>query len=441
MKFIPHGYQRYAIERILSIKKLALFLDMGLGKTSVTLTAIDELIYNRFEVKRVLIIAPKRVAEDTWSRETEKWEHLRHLRISKVIGSEKQRFTALNVEADIYTINRENVEWLCDKVRWDFDMVVIDELSSFKNPSSRRFKSLRKMMPLVKRVVGLTGTPAPNGLLDLWSQIYLLDQGERLGTTVTAYRNRYFDPGRSNGHIVFSYVPKFGAEEKIYETVSDIAVSMKAKDWLELPERIMNIIPVTLPSEIKKSFNTFKREKILTQDITAANAAVLTNKLLQYSNGAIYDDNGNVQIIHDCKLDALGDLIESANGNSLLVFYAFRHDKDRIMQRYKARHLDTERDIADWNAGKIPVLLAHPASAGHGINLQDGGSTVVWFSLPFSLELYEQANARLHRQGQRKQVIIHHLICESTFDGSVLSLLGVKENRQEQLLSALKAIV
>jgi SNF2 family DNA or RNA helicase len=440
MKFSPHVYQRYAIERIMNVDRLALFLDMGLGKTSITLTAIEELIHDRFEVNRVLIIAPKRVAEDTWSREVEKWEHLRHLRVSKVLGSEKQRISGLLVSADIYTINRENVDWLCDWYGsdWDFDMVVIDELSSFKSPSSRRFKALRKVMPFVKRVVGLTGTPAPNGLLDLWSQIYLLDQGERLGRTVTEYRNRYFFPGQSNGHVVFSYVLKPGAEEKIYERIGDICVSMKAKDWLDLPERIDNEISVILPSTVSKQFREFKKERMLTEEITAANAAVLTNKLLQFSNGAIYDDNGNVEELHDCKLNVLGDLIEAANGNPLLVFYSYRHDKQRIMERYNARHLDTSSDIAEWNAGKIPVLLAHPASAGHGINLQDGGSTVVWFSLPFSLELYEQANARLHRQGQRKQVIIHHLICENTFDRAVYELLGKKEDRQEKLLAALK---
>lgn len=441
MKFIPHPYQRYAVDQILNVKKLALFLDMGLGKTSITLTAIEELMCNRFDIHRVLIIAPKRVAEDTWSREITKWEHLRHLRISKVLGTEKQRIAALQLDADIYTINRENVEWLCDNVTWNFDMVVIDELSSFKSAASRRFKALRKAMPLVKRVVGLTGTPAPNGLMDLWAQIYLLDQGERLGRTITDFRNRYFDAGKVHNNIVFNYTPKIGAEERIYGLLSDIAVSMKASDWLDLPERVDNIVPIVLPDSVLKSFNKFKREKILTEEITAANAAVLTNKLLQYSNGAIYNDNGNVEVIHQCKLDALGELIEYANGNPLLVFYAYKHDKQRIMEKYNARHLDTSKDIAEWNQGKIPLLLAHPASAGHGINLQEGGNTVIWFSLPYSLELYEQANARLHRQGQKKRVIVHHLICDGTFDASVLDILGTKENRQEKLLTALKAML
>lgn len=443
MNFTPHPYQRYAIDRIVEDEKIALFLDMGLGKTSITLTAIDELMYNRYAVQRVLIIAPKRVAEDTWAREVSKWDHLKHLRVSVVLGSEKARIKALATDADIYTINRENTEWLCEWYgsSWPFDMVVIDELSSFKSPSSRRFKALRKLIPFVKRVVGLTGTPAPNGLLDLWSQVYLLDQGERLGRTVTDYRNRFFVPGRIMNNIVLSYVPKVGAEDKIHQRISDIAISMKAKDWLALPERIDNIISVKLPFEVLKRFKTFKREKILTEEITAANAAVLANKLLQFSNGAIYDDNKKVEVLHDCKLDALGDLIEASNGKPILVFYAFKHDRERIMARYQARHLDTAKDILDWNNGDVPLLLAHPASAGHGINLQDGGSTIVWYQIPYSLELYEQANARLHRQGQKQTVIVHHLVCDDTFDRSVLDLIGRKEDRQEKLLEALKAIL
>lgn len=443
MNFTPHPYQRYAIDRIVEDEKIALFLDMGLGKTSITLTAIDELMYNRYAVQRVLIIAPKRVAEDTWAREVSKWDHLKHLRVSVVLGSEKARIKALATDADIYTINRENTEWLCEWYgsSWPFDMVVIDELSSFKSPSSRRFKALRKLIPFVKRVVGLTGTPAPNGLLDLWSQVYLLDQGERLGRTVTDYRNRFFVPGRIMNNIVLSYVPKVGAEDKIHQRISDIAISMKAKDWLALPERIDNIISVKLPFEVLKRFKTFKREKILTEEITAANAAVLANKLLQFSNGAIYDDNKKVEVLHDCKLDALGDLIEASNGKPILVFYAFKHDRERITARYQARHLDTAKDILDWNNGDVPLLLAHPASAGHGINLQDGGSTIVWYQIPYSLELYEQANARLHRQGQKQTVIVHHLVCDDTFDRSVLDLIGRKEDRQEKLLEALKAIL
>lgn len=443
MNFTPHPYQRYAIDRIVSGGNLALFLDMGLGKTSITLTAIDELIYNRYEVQRVLIIAPKRVAEDTWSREAEKWYHLNHLQISKVLGNEAARVKALCADADIYTINRENTEWLCDWYgsAWPFDMVVIDELSSFKSPSSRRFKALRKVIPLAKRVIGLTGSPAPNGLIDLWSQMYLIDQGERLGRTVTDYRNRFFNPGRVMNNIVVNYVPKPGAEEKIYGRMADVALSMKAKDWLAMPERIDNIISVKLPFEVLKRFKTFKREKILTEEITAANAAVLANKLLQFSNGAVYDDNKKVEVLHDCKLDALGDLIEASNGKPILVFYAFKHDRERIMARYQARHLDTAKDILDWNNGDVPLLLAHPASAGHGINLQDGGSTIVWFQIPYSLELYEQANARLHRQGQKQTVIVHHLVCDGTFDRAVLDLIGQKEDRQEKLLHALKAIL
>lgn len=444
MKFEPHTYQQYAIERIIRQDKVALFLDMGLGKTSVTLTAINELMYDRYEIKKVLVIAPKRVAEDTWTSEATKWDHLKHLRFEKILGTEKQRIKAIeNTEVDIYTTNRENVDWLCTYLgsNWNFDMVVIDELSSFKSAKSKRFKSLKVMLPLTKRVLGLTGTPTPNGLEDLWSQIYLLDQGERLGKTITAYRDRYFDEGRRNGHIVFGYTPKSGAERKIHAAIADIAISMTAKDWLTMPDRIDNVLQIKLPDKIMKDYKRLEREKLLGEEITAANAAVVTNKLLQLSSGQIYTDTGNTEIIHDAKLEALGELIEAMNGKPLLVFYQFKHELARIREKYDTRTLDYPADIADWNKGKIPVLLVHPASAGHGLNLQAGGCTVVWYTPTWSLELYQQANARLHRQGQKNTVIVHHIVCKGTVDEDVLNILDAKENRQDKLIQALKARV
>jgi SNF2 family DNA or RNA helicase len=442
MKFNPHPYQQHAIDRILNQNNVALFLDMGLGKTSITLTAINELIHNRYEVRKVLIIAPKRVAEDTWTSEASKWDHLKHLKFEKILGTEKQRIKALDNDfAEIYTINRENVDWLCKYMfnMWDFDMVVIDELSSFKSSKSQRFKALKVMMPLTKRVLGLTGTPTPNGLQDLWSQIYLLDQGARLGKTLTAYRDRYFDAGRRNGHIVFNYIPKSGAEKKIYSVISDIAVSMTAKDWLVMPDRINNVIQIKLTDKTMKDYKRLEREKLLGEEITAANAAVVTNKLLQLSSGQIYTDDGKVEIVHDSKLEALGEMIEASNGKPLLVFYQFKHELARIKEKYDVRTLDSSADITDWNEGKIPVLLVHPASAGHGLNLQAGGCTVIWYTLTWSLELYQQANARLHRQGQQHTVIVHHMVCKGTLDEEVMQILEAKETRQDRLIDALKA--
>lgn len=423
---------------------IALLLDMGLGKTVSTLTAIDELMHNRFEIKKCLVIAPLRVAEDTWSRECEKWDHLNHIKISKVLGMERERIHALNVKADVYVINRENVEWLVDLYgkHFPFDMVVIDELSSFKSPKSKRFRALRKVLSGVKRVVGLTGTPTPNGLLDLWSQMYLIDQGERLGRSVTEYKNRFFTPARKNGYIVFSYDLKPNAEKRIYELIGDVAISMSARDWLTMPERIDNVVHVKLSDQAIKTYKQLERDLLLPYadgDISAANAAVLSNKLLQLANGAIYSDQKQIVEIHNAKLDALGDLIEAANGKPMLVFYSYKHDAIRISERFVVRHLTDSKDIADWNNGRIPVLIAHPASTGHGLNLQDGGSTIVWFGATWSLELYEQANARLHRQGQKQSVIVHHLVAEKTLDVDVMDSLADKGNRQERLLEALKA--
>ena len=447
MKFIPHDYQKIAIEKIIKLPAVGLFLEMGLGKTVSALTAIQELLYDRFEVSKVLVIAPLRVAQSTWSGEIEKWDHLQGLRLAKVLGSEKQRIGALHQPADIYIINRENTEWLVDYYgrKWPFDMVVIDELSSFKNPRSKRFRALRKVRPLIKRIVGLTGTPAPNGLIDLWSQIYLLDQGERLGKTLTGYRNRYFDPGRRNQNIVFEWIPKPFAEERIYEKISDICVSMKAEDWLQLPGRIDNAIEVELPEKAKSQYKQLEKDLILPllgSDVTAANAAVLTNKLLQMANGAIYDEFGEAKEIHDAKLEALEEVVEAANGKPVLVVYSYRHDLDRIknqLKKYKPRTLDSDQDVQDWNAGKTQVLLLHPASGGHGLNLQTGGNIIVWFGLTWGLEYYQQANARLYRQGQIERVIVHHIVAKGTMDEEVLKALTGKAATQNDLMEAVKA--
>ena len=449
MKYKPYDYQQYATQWILDKEKAGLLLDMGMGKSVITLTAIDELMFNYFEVSKVLVIAPLRVAESTWDEEAAKWDHLEHLKISKVLGTEKERINALYTKADIYIINRENVKWLVDKCGkdWPFDMLVIDELSSFKSHRAQRFKALKKVRPFMKRVVGLTGTPAPNGLIDLWSQIYLLDGGERLGKTITGYRERYFLPDKRNQHIVFTYKLKEGAEEAIYEKLSDICVSMKAEDYLKLPERINNIIPIHLPKKAKEKYDQLERDLLLPlkdSDIVANTAGVLANKLLQMSNGAVYDENGDVKEIHNAKLKALEDTIEAANGKPVLIFYSYKHDLDRIKKHLKRDDLtvlDTSEDVKNWNEGKIPIMLAHPASAGHGLNLQAGGNIIIWFGLTWSLELYSQANARLYRQGQKQNVIIHHLVAKDTMDEDVIKALEGKEVGQEALLNAVKARV
>lgn len=445
MKYIPHEYQAFCEDYILARPAAGLLLDMGLGKTVITLTAVNRLLYDFFAVTKVLVIAPLRVAQDTWSREAEKWDHLRHLRISKVLGSQKERIQALTRAADIYIINRENVPWLVSHygLNWPFDCVVIDELSSFKNAAARRFKALRKVRPLIKRIIGLTGTPAPNGLIDLWPQIYLLDRGERLGKTLTNYRDAYFRPGRRNGDMVFDWVLKPGAEEKIYQRIGDICVSMKAADYITLPERVNVTVPVSLNPDARELYAKMEREEILSlagEVIDAGSAGVLTGKLLQLANGAVYDENHAVHEVHQAKLDALEDLIEAANGKPVLVFYAYQHDRDRIMRRFpQAVPLESNDTIRAWNAGELPLLLAHPAGAGHGLNLQDGGSTVIWFGLTWSLELYQQANARLHRQGQRNAVTVFHLVAEGTVDEEVMRVLEGKAKRQETMLAAVKA--
>lgn len=445
MRFKPHTYQSFAIQRILDQPAVGLFLDMGLGKTVCALTAAAELLHNRFEVSKVLVIAPLRVAKDTWPKEIQKWDHLQYLKLAKVLGPEKDRIAALNTTADIWVINRENVVWLVDHYgkKWPFDMVIIDELSSFKSPKAKRFKALRKVRPLIKRIVGLTGTPAPNGLIDLWSQIYLLDQGERLGKTVTGYRNRYFDPDKRNRTVIYSWKLKPEAEEAIYTKLDDICVSMKAEDWLEMPERIDREVVVRIPEAARARYDQLERDLLLPfagGDITADTMAILSNKLLQMANGAVYDENGSTREIHQAKLEALDDILEAANGQPVLVFYNYQHDRDRILKHIPtARVLDTEDDIEKWNQGEIPVMLAHPASAGHGLNLQAGGNIIVWFGLTWSLELYQQANARLYRQGQNKSVIVHHLVAENTIDEDVMRALEHKDTGQEALLAAVKA--
>jgi SNF2 family DNA or RNA helicase len=443
MKFTPHAYQKYAIDYIKTHPVTALFLDMGLGKTVTTLTAIRDLMYDTFEIQRVLVVAPLRVARDTWPEEIRKWDHLKELTCSVVVGNMVERRRALQKEADIYIVNRENLAWLYQNSRLDFDMVVLDELSSFKNAQSKRFKAMKAMRPKVKRIVGLTGTPSGNGLMDLWAEFRLLDMGERLGKYISQYRSLYFKPDKRNGMVVFSYKPLPGAEEVIYHQIADITVSMKANDYLEMPKLVSVAKEVTLSEKEKKRYDELKKSLVLELpggEVTAANAASLTMKLSQMANGAIYTDDKNVVSIHDRKLDALEDLVESANGQPVLVAYWFKHDKDRIQKRMEARELKELQDFADWNARKIPVALIHPASAGHGLNLQQGGSILIWFGLTWSLELYQQTNARLWRQGQQSRtVIIQHIVAKGTIDERILKVLEHKDGTQAALIDAVKA--
>jgi len=444
MKYVPHDYQKYAEGFIIDHPACALMLDMGLGKTVITLTSIWLLLYDYFEFSKVLVIAPLRVAQDTWSKECEKWDHLKGLRLSKVLGTVKERKAALHKSADIYIINRENVEWLCENYKFDFDMIIIDELSSFKSPTAKRFKALRKVRPKVKRIIGLTGTPAPNSLMDLWSEINLLDMGERLGRFITGYRSEYFVPDKRNQQVIFSYKPRASAEEKIYKKISDICVSMKACDYLKMPERIDNIVEVQLSDEEKELYEKLEKEMLLPfsdGDIDAVNAAALSNKLLQMANGAVYDEFKGVKKIHNRKLEVLEDLIEAANGKPVLIFYAYKHDKERIEEKFKVTEIQSSSDITKWNKGEIPIAIAHPASTGHGLNLQAGGSTVIWFGITWSLELYQQANARLWRQGQKETVVIHHIVSKGTVDENVMKALENKDAGQEALLQAVKARV
>lgn len=450
MRFIPHVYQDYAEKRILDTNYIALLLEMGLGKTVTTLTAIDKLLNDYFDAVKVLVIAPLRVAEDTWTREIEKWDHLQHLRISKVLGSAAARRKALKADADIYVINRENVEWLVSEYgsQWPFDTVVIDELSSFKNSNSKRFRALKRARPMMRRVVGLTGTPAPNSLMDLWAPMYLIDQGVRLGKTITGYRDRYFLPGERNGHVVYNWKQKQESEERIYEAISDIAVSMKAEDWLELPERIDRTIPIPLSPKAREQYKKLEKELLLPfmdSDVVASTAAVLSNKLLQMASGAVYDEDKGVKLIHDAKLDALEDVVEAANGKPVMVFYNFKHSLARIQERFpQARILrkgkDGNEDIRAWNNDEIPLLLVHPKSAGHGLNLQESSCrTVVWFDQIWSLEEDQQANARVHRQGVRHNIVVIRLVAEGTMDEDAVAALERKAAGQDALMQAVKA--
>lgn len=447
MRYVPYPYQAYAKLWILDHEACGLFLSMGLGKTVITLSAVKELIEN-LDVFRVLVVAPLRVAATVWAEEIDKWEHLQGLRAVKVLGSAQERISALAQDADIYIINRENVDWL---VRYftgrhgsfPFDMLVLDELSSFKSAQSARFKALRRVRPVVRRVVGLTGTPAPNGLIDLWSQIYLLDRGERLGGTLGGYRQRYFNEGRRNGNIVYEWRIKPEAEQAIYTKLSDLCVSMRAEDYLQLPGCRELTVPVTLPDAARAAYDALERDLILPLQgtvIAAQTAAVVVNKLLQMANGAVYDEEHNEHAVHDAKLDALSDLVEAANGQPVLVYYAYKHDLSRIQKRFPgARVLSTAQDVNAWNTGTVPLMLAHPDSAGHGLNLQAGGSVMVWYGLTWSLEKYQQANARLYRQGQKKPVTIYRLVAANTMDEQVLKVLDTKERRQSGLIAAVSA--
>lgn len=443
MKYKPHNYQQFATDFILNQSICCLMLDMGLGKTVITLTALWQLALDSFDVSRVLVIAPKRVAEDTWPKELAKWEHLTGLTSSLVLGSAAERKAALQRKAFLYIINRENVAWLVKNHYWDFDMVVIDELSSFKSNKAERFKAMKKVRPMVTRIVGLTGTPAPNTLLDLWPQMYLMDMGQRLGRFIGGFRNRFFLPDKRNREIIYSYKPREGAEDAIYALISDICISMKAADYLDMPERIDNRIEVSMSPKERKLYDTFQKDMVLSigdEELDATNAAALSNKLLQMANGAVYGEDKKIIPIHDRKLDALEDLVEAANGKPLLVAYWYKHDLQRIKARFKnARCIDTAKDIDDWNAGKIPLALIHPASAGHGLNLQDGGCTIVWFGLTWSLELYQQLNARLWRQGQKHTVVIHHIVTKGTHDEDVMRALENKDTRQSALIEAVRA--
>lgn len=445
MKYNPHDYQRYAAEFITTHPIAALLLDMGLGKTSITLTAINDLLFDSFEVHKVLVVAPLRVARNTWSAEIEKWEHLKNLRYSVVVGTEQERLNALRTPADIYIINRENVQWLVEEsgLPFAYDMAVIDELSSFKNHQSKRFKAFMKVRPKLKRIVGLTGTPASNGLMDLFAEFKLLDMGERLGRFIGQYRNAYFQPDKRNGMVIYSYKPLPDSEQRIYDKISDITISMKATDHLTMPELVSTEYAVQLSDKEREKYDRLKKDLVLStedNEVTAANAASLSNKLSQMANGAVYSDDESIIEIHDRKLDALEDIIESMNGKPLLVAYWFKHDLERLRKRFEIREIKSSRDISDWNSCKIPVALIHPASAGHGLNLQSGGSALVWFGLTWSLELYQQTNARLWRQGQTADtVVIQHIISKGTIDEQIMKALKAKDTTQAALIAAVKA--
>lgn len=448
MKYDPHKYQSYATDFIVNNPIAAIFLEMGLGKSVITLTAMKKL-FETETVCKVLVIAPLRVARDTWPAEIKKWDHLKGMKYAVAVGTETERKATILRNEPVTIINRENVDWLINKsgLPFDFDMVVIDELSSFKSYGAKRFKALLKVRPFIKRIVGLTGTPSSNGLMDLWAEFRILDFGKRLGRYITRYRLSYFEPDKRNAQMVFSYKPLPGAEDAIYDKISDITISMKSVDYLDMPECVINEVPVYMSPSEQSVYDDFREDmviKLKNEEIDAANAAVLSGKLLQMANGAVYDEMGTAHLIHDRKLDMLEDLIEGANGKPVLVAYWFKHDLVRIEQRLKTlkipyAKLDTSDSIERWNKGEVPVMLCHPASSGHGLNLQAGGSTLIWFGLTWSLELYQQTNARLWRQGQKETVVIHHIICGGTIDEDVMDALKRKEKTQSALIDAVKA--
>jgi len=450
MKYEPHDYQKYAINYIEEHPISAVLLSMGLGKTSITLTALNELLFDSFQAHRILVIAPLRVARETWPAEVDKWDHLQNLIYSVAIGTEAERRAALLKPADIYIINRENVQWLIEesKLPFNFDTVVVDEISSFKNYQSKRFRALMKVRPKIKRIIGLTGTPSANGLMDLWAQFRLLDMGARLGRFISHYRLDYFQPDKRNGQIIYSYKPLPGAADRIYDKISDITISMKSTDYLEMPELVSCEYPIRLSENERKRYDELKKDLVLQLpdgEITAANAAALTSKLCQMANGAIYTDDGDVTNIHERKLDALEDIIESAAGKPILIAYWFKHDLARITDhltkiQVKFSKLDSSESIRRWNSGELPIGLIHPASAGHGLNLQSGGSYLVWFGLTWSLELYQQTNARLWRQGQTAEtVVVQHIVAKGTIDERILQVLTDKDKSQSALIDAVKA--
>ena len=443
--FTPYPHQAAGIDWIIQRPACALLWGMGTGKTVTTLTAVDQLLHDCLEDGPVLVIAPKRVAENTWSKEAEKWAHLRHLRVVKIMGTAKQRQEALLAKADLYVVNRENVVWLVDRLQksWPFRIVVIDELSSFKSAQAKRFKALRRVRGRIHRIIGLTGTPRPNGIEDLWPEVYLLDQGERLGRTLSAFRSRFLVPEKMNGHIVYSYRPREGAEAEVYDRLADICMSIKKEDVLSLPGQIYEDIVLDPGPALLKKYKKFERDRVMEcldaeGEIVAGTAAALTNKLLQFANGTIYDMDGQAHEIHSVKLDALEELLEEAGGDPVLVLYAYTHDAERIRQRVKCRVLDKPEDIDAWNRGEIPVALAHPASIGHGLNLQEGGHIIVWYGLNWSLELYQQANERLNRPGQKNVCRIYHLILKGTHDERVLQSLQNKDEGQAAAIEALR---
>lgn len=448
MKYIPHAYQAYCESRIIDTPALALWLEMGLGKTAIVLSAIHELKYNRFEIRRALVIAPKKVAEATWQSEAQKWDHLKHLRFSTVLGSTARRVRAINTPADVYVINRDNVCWLVDYYRnaWPFDMVVLDEATSFKSQQAKRWKALKAIRPHIERIVELTGTPSPQSLLDLWPQIFLLDQGQRLGKSIGQFRERYFSPDKRSATTVFTYKPKDGTEQAIQSLIGDICISMRSEDYLDLPDLISDVVPVVLDTKAGRAYKQLEKDALLQVDeetVNAGTAAVLTNKLLQLCDGAVYTDEHAVLEVHSCKLEAFLELIEGLSGEHALVFYNFQHDRDRLQRALEKSGLRVRvyagpADERDWNAGKIDILLAHPASCAYGLNLQQGGRHIIWFGLNWSLELYQQANKRLHRQGQEKPVIIHHLVVQGAMDQDVMQALSEKTDTQSALMDALK---